>query len=57
LIIHDLFSLGLIPLKELEFFQTEGCEFFMTLSKRCEGIKISRLEMLNIIESELVGEH
>lgn len=57
LIIHDLFSLGLIPLKELEFFQTEGCEFFMTLSKRGEGVKISRLEMLNIIESELVGEH
>jgi hypothetical protein len=33
LIIHDLHSLGLISLKELDFYSTDGCEFFVTLAQ------------------------
>ncbi len=54
LIIQDLFSLGLIALQEVEFFPTKGCEFFITLSRRGGGVKISRLEMLGIINKELI---
>lgn len=53
LIIHDLFCLGFIPFKEVDFFPTEGCEFYIVLSKHGPGIGKSRLEMLNIIESEI----
>lgn len=53
LIIHDLYSLGLIPFQEVEFFQTEGCEFYLTLSRDGKGIPKSRLEMLETIESEI----
>ena len=56
LIVHDLFRLGLIPFREIEFFKTEGCEFYITLGKRGRGINTSRLEMLEIIESELREE-
>jgi predicted SAM-dependent methyltransferase len=52
LIIHDLFCLGLIPFQEVDFSPTEGCEFYMTLGRRGKGIDKSRLEMLQIIESE-----
>jgi hypothetical protein len=53
LIIHDLHSLGLIPFKEVSFFPTEGCEFYITLGRHGKGIKESRLEMLKIIEAEI----
>jgi len=53
LIIHDLFCLGLIPFQEVDFFPTEGCEFYITLGRNGRGINQSRLEMLNIIESEI----
>ena len=53
LMIHDLFCLGFIPLKEVEFFPTESFEFYVTLGRNGEGINKSRLEMLNIIESEI----
>jgi predicted SAM-dependent methyltransferase len=52
LIIHDLFCIGLIPFQEVDFSPTEGCEFYMTLGRRGKGIDKSRLEMLQIIESE-----
>ncbi|MGC2424735.1 MAG: hypothetical protein WA666_10355 [Nitrospirota bacterium] len=52
LIIHDLFCLGLIPFQEVYFSPTEGCEFYMTLSRKGKGIDRSRLEMLEIVESE-----
>ena len=55
LIIHDLYCLGLIPFKELDFYLTEGCEFFAILSRQGNGIGISRLEMLKIIESEVAA--
>ena len=53
LIIHDLFCLGLIPFQEVDFFPTEGCEFYITLGRNGKGINKSRLEMLDIIESEI----
>lgn len=51
--IHDLFHLGLIPLQEVEFYPTEGCEFYMTLGRKGKGTNRSRLEMLEAIEVEL----
>jgi hypothetical protein len=53
LIIHDLFSLGLIPLKEVDFVSTIGFEFYITLSRKGKGIGKSRMEILDIIESEI----
>jgi predicted SAM-dependent methyltransferase len=53
LMIHDLFLLELISLQEMDYFPTKGCEFFITLSPNGKGINRSRLEMLNLIESEL----
>lgn len=53
LIIQDLYNLGLISFQEIEFFPTVGCEFYITLSKMGKGINKSRLEMLDMIESEI----
>lgn len=53
LIIQDLFCLGFIPFQEVVFFPTEGCEYYITLGRNGRGINKSRLEMLNIIESEI----
>jgi len=52
LIIHDLNALGYIELKELEFFPTEGCEFFMTLAKHGRNVEIDRLDYLKRIREE-----
>jgi len=52
LIIHDLFCLGFIPFQEVDFFPTDGCEYYITLGRNGRGINKSRLEMLNIIECE-----
>lgn len=53
LIIHDLFCLGMIPVQEVEFFPTEGCEFYITLGRTGKGIDKTRLEMLDKIEYEM----
>jgi len=53
LVIHDLFCSGLIPFREVEFFPTEGGEFFITLGCSGKGIAESRLELLTKIESEI----
>jgi hypothetical protein len=54
LIIHDLYSLGLIPFQELSFFPTTNtCEFYLTLSRRGKGSGIRRLEILNQVDLEL----
>jgi predicted SAM-dependent methyltransferase len=52
LIIHDLFCLGLIPFKEVEFFPSEGCEFHVALSRVGNGLQEARLDVLKMIESE-----
>ena len=56
LLIQDLFDLELIALRELTYFPTAGFEFFVTLSRRGEGLKASRLDMLEAIESEAAGK-
>ncbi len=53
LMIHDLFCLGLIHVQEVDFFPTAGCEFYITLGRNGKGINKSRLQMLDIIESEI----
>ncbi|KOP23739.1 hypothetical protein AMR41_24740 [Hapalosiphon sp. MRB220] len=53
LIIHDLFCLGFIYFKEVDFYPTDGCEFYITLGRRGQGVNKSRIEMLEIIESEI----
>jgi predicted SAM-dependent methyltransferase len=53
LMIHDLYHFGLIPLKEIGFFPTEGCEFFITLGRKGQGIDKSRLEMMEMIDAEI----
>ena len=55
LIIHDLFYLGFIPFREVDFFPTEGCEFFVTLSRNGMRIDMSRIEMLEAVEIELTN--
>ena len=52
LLIHDLHSLGLIPFQEVDYSPSAGCEFFMTLGRSGNGIRKSRLEMLQMIEEE-----
>jgi hypothetical protein len=48
LMMHDLHSLGLIRLREIEFHPREhpDCEFFVTLGRRGGGPPLGRLEML-----------
>lgn len=53
LIIHDLHLLGLIPFKEIGFYQTDGFEFFITLGRSGRGVSQTRLEMLKVIDSEM----
>ncbi len=53
LIIHDLHSLGLIPLREMDFISPYGGEFYMVLSKCGKGLTQPRLEILETIESEI----
>jgi predicted SAM-dependent methyltransferase len=53
LMIHDLFCLGLTPLKEVGFFSTTDHMFYITLSRKGKGINRSRIEMLDSIESEI----
>ncbi|MGC4035402.1 MAG: methyltransferase domain-containing protein [Chitinophagaceae bacterium] len=43
LMIQDLNDLKFISLKELCFFETKGCEFFITLSKQGAGFSQARL--------------
>ncbi|MEM1308524.1 MAG: methyltransferase domain-containing protein [Cyanobacteria bacterium P01_H01_bin.153] len=53
LLMHDLFELGLISVKEVDFYQTEGFEFYITLGRQGRGIDRSRMEMLEIIDAEI----
>jgi hypothetical protein len=55
LVIKDLNSLGLCPLKEASFFSTSGCEFFITLSRSAQGASESRLQLMKSMQRELGG--
>jgi SAM-dependent methyltransferase len=51
-ILRDLFALGLVPFRELAFFPTEGCEFYVTLGREGDGPVMGRLEMLERARGE-----
>lgn len=53
LMIHDLNQLGYIPFKEVSFFPTEGCEFFVGLSRSAGALEVNRLELAEQIKHEL----
>ncbi|HQC71146.1 MAG TPA: class I SAM-dependent methyltransferase [Candidatus Competibacteraceae bacterium] len=53
LLMQDLFALGLIQLREVAFYPTAGCEFYMTLGRKGKGSSTSRMELLDIIETEI----
>lgn len=54
LIISDLYDLGLIKMREIGFFPSEGCEFHIALSRNGTGSKLSRLELLQAVNREVV---
>lgn len=53
LLIKDLNALGLIDLKEVSFFPTVGCEFYVSLGRHGSGTELSRAQILSEINSEL----
>ena len=53
LIIQDLYTLGFIQFKEVIFFPTVGCEFYITLSRKGKNLNKSRIEILEDIQSEI----
>jgi predicted SAM-dependent methyltransferase len=53
LMMQDLFNLGYTAFQELDYFPTDGCEFYMTLSRKGRGLIQPRVEMLQQIEREL----
>lgn len=53
LILQDLNELGFSSLRELVFFDTEFCEFFVQLGVKGHCVPVSRLEMLMRIQAEL----
>jgi predicted SAM-dependent methyltransferase len=52
LLLHDLFVLGLIPLREISFAPTIGCEFYVVLGRKGKGPGTSRLELLETVRQE-----
>jgi hypothetical protein len=53
LIIHDLNLLELSPFKEVSFMRTEGHEFLVTLSREGPGVPLTRMQMLQIVKTEI----
>ena len=52
LMMRDLFELGLVQLKELSFHPPVGHEFYMTLSRRGQLPRESRLELMQRVLEE-----
>jgi 2-polyprenyl-3-methyl-5-hydroxy-6-metoxy-1,4-benzoquinol methylase len=48
LLIEDLYQLGYIRLREICFFDTEGCEFYITLAWQGSGPPFARLELVQL---------
>lgn len=57
LMMEDLFALEQISLREVAFFDTAGCEFFVTLGRQGTGTGLDRTELLEQISRELSEEH
>ncbi len=55
LLIHDLYDLGFIRMKEVAFFPSVGCEFFIALSRNGSGSGLSRLDMLQTVNREILN--
>jgi predicted SAM-dependent methyltransferase len=53
LIIQDLNDLGFISLKEVAFYPSAGCEFYITLGKMGIGFLDHRMDALKTIKAEL----
>lgn len=53
LLIQDLNDLGFISLKEVTFFPSHSCEFYITLGRNGSGFHQERLETLKTIKNEL----
>jgi len=53
LLIQDLNDLKFISLKEIAFFPTTGCEFYITLGRSGTGFHPNRLDTLKAIKEEL----
>jgi len=54
LLIEDLYSLKLIQFRELNFFETTGHEFFLTLGKHALGTNLSRMALLRKKHKEVI---
>lgn len=52
LLMQDVFDLGLIAMREIGFFPSEGCEFYIALSRNGKGSGMTRLELLKEIDRE-----
>ncbi len=52
LLIHDLNALGYISFCEVAFFETNGCEFYLTLQKNAPLTDFNRLDILKKIGEE-----
>ncbi len=52
-LIQDLNDLGFISFREVCFFPSAGCEFYITLGKKGEGFLQTRLDALKTIKAEL----
>lgn len=55
LLMQDLYDLGLIKMREVSFFPSEGCEFHIALSRNGKGSGLTRLELLRAINDEYVA--
>lgn len=55
LLVHDLAALGMIRLRESTFFDSEGCEFIVQLSRNGHGPSLSREELLERSRAESAG--
>jgi hypothetical protein len=55
LLVHDLNLLGLVKLQPVQFFPTEGHEFFIALRKSTDAPRENRLALLNDVLAEASG--
>jgi predicted SAM-dependent methyltransferase len=53
LLLHDLYHLGFISMREVAFIPTNGLEFFLTLGLHGSGPMMERFELLQMIDREL----
>ncbi|PYS98670.1 MAG: hypothetical protein DMF63_14870 [Acidobacteria bacterium] len=56
LMMQDLYDLGLIKMREVGFFPSDGCEFFVALSRNGKGTGLSRLELLQEVKREHLSD-